>query len=96
MIEIPFAKVEVADVPVTLRYVVFKPLARVDVAFDKIVEVAVPFWSIESTVVDALPENVCKPVKMFGCVRSRATVTAAVSLPEFATVRPPAFATVAT
>ena len=43
MIEIPFAKVEVADVPVTLRYVVFKPLARVDVAFDKIVDVAVPF-----------------------------------------------------
>ena len=39
----PFANVDVAEVPVRLRYVVVKPLARVDVALLKIVVVAVPF-----------------------------------------------------
>ncbi len=40
---IPFAKVLVADVPVIFKYVVDSPEAMVDVAFDRMVVVAVPF-----------------------------------------------------
>jgi hypothetical protein len=52
----------------------------------------------ESCVVLALPENCSKAVQAFDAVKSRPTVTAAVSLPEFATVNPPlaALAKVAT
>ncbi len=39
----PFAKVEVAFVPVILRYVVLSPEAMVEVALLKMVVVAVPF-----------------------------------------------------
>ena len=41
--EMPFANVDVADVPVIFKYVVFKPFAMVDVAFESSVVVAVPF-----------------------------------------------------
>ena len=48
--------------------------------------------------VDAFAENDWSPVNMFGCVKSRPTVTPAVSPPEPETVNPPfaAFARVAT
>jgi hypothetical protein len=41
--DIPFAKVEVAAVPVRFRYVVLRPEAMVEVAFERMVVVAVPF-----------------------------------------------------
>ena len=39
----PFAKVDVAEVPVSERYGVERPLAMVEVAFESNVVVAVPF-----------------------------------------------------
>jgi hypothetical protein len=59
--EIPFANVEVAVVPVTERNGVDSPEAMVDVALDKIVEVAVPFCETERTVVEALA-RIVRPV----------------------------------
>ena len=56
--EMPFANVEVAEVPVMLRYVVLSPLANVDVAFERMVEVAVPFALTEKMVDEAFPSEV--------------------------------------
>ena len=55
--ESPLLNVLVADVPVTDRYGVESPEAMVEVAFDKMEEVAVPFCEIERTVVDAFPND---------------------------------------
>lgn len=62
-------------------------------------EVAVPpkyaVPVLEKRVDEAFAKD-CKAVQMLALPRLRAAVTAAVSLPEFAMVSPPAFASVAT
>ena len=50
----PLAKVEVAAVPVILRYVVFSPEAIVEVALLSMVVVAVPLRETDRTVEEAL------------------------------------------
>ncbi len=78
---IPRAKVLVADVPVTLRYVVCTPAPNVDVAAPRIVVVDVRPTKMPSST-DCWVEDACCSARRFGSE----SVTAAFSDPEPETV----------